>query len=327
MEIQSAIWLPEASHFGNLLESNGIRYAMFGAGALAVHRVMVRPTIDIAFVVDDYKNAIALLQSQPGIVSKNLKKDKDGIQVADFYFQSGVTVQIWDNNLYSLPMSPDTWSRLSGRVVPGYDLIQTISMEDLIVSKVGRYAQQRAESKYEAEKNVRDIASTMAMLPRPDYKYVIQRLKEGARRETSSNSSTIHSLDWYFAREIEVYRSVAESLDFLDKVSEFTTTVLVEARTPPIEYWLLHSLRKKKSLKRFQSDFMLDDKSLALLLKRWEPILQIDADVVIISSKSIQKYIETLGPERLSEYAKRLVYSGKNVVGQKAKGQSADQDI
>jgi len=201
------------------------------------------------------------------------------------------------------------------------------SMEDLIVSKVGRYAQQRAASKYEAEKNVRDIVSTMAMLPRPDYKYVIQRLKEGARRETSSNSSTIHSLDWYFAREIEVYRSVAESLDFLDKVSEFTTTVLVEARTPTIEYWLLHSLRKKKSLKRFQSDFMLDDESLALLLKRWEPILQIDADVVIISSKSIQKYIETLGPERLSEYAKRLVYSGKNVVGQKAKGQSADQDI
>jgi len=143
VEIQSAIWLPEASHFGKLLESNGIRYAMFGAGALAVHRVMVRPTIDIDFVVDDYKNAIALLQNQQGIVSKNLKKDKDGIQVADFYFQSGVTVQIWDNNLYSLPMSPDSWSRLSGRVVPGYDLIQTISMEDLIVffelTKKGRY--------------------------------------------------------------------------------------------------------------------------------------------------------------------------------------------
>ena len=327
VEIQPAIWLPEASRFGNLLESNGIRYAIFGAGALAVHKVMIRPTIDIDFVVDDYRNATALLRDQPGMAGKNLKKEKDGIQVADFYFQSGVTVQIWDNNLYSLPMNADSWMRLGGRAVPGYGLIQAISMEDLIASKVGRYTQQRAEGQYEAEKNVRDIVSAMAALPKPDYKYVIKMLKEGARRETSSNSSTIHSLDWYFVREIQVYRSVAESSGFLDRVSAFTTRVLVEARTPPIEYRLLHSLGKKNSLKRFQSDFMLDDKSLALLLKRWEPILQIDADRVVTSSKSIQKYIETLGPERLSEYAKRMVYSGKNAAGQRTKGRSAGQGI
>src|SRR5690242_8376234 len=98
VEIKPQIWLPAAKYFGDLLESNGIHYAIFGAGALAVHRVMVRPTVDIDYVVDDYQKAVDLLKKQPNKKSQNLEKERDGIQVADFYFNSGVTVQIWDNN-------------------------------------------------------------------------------------------------------------------------------------------------------------------------------------------------------------------------------------
>ena len=98
-EIDTKIWVPEASRFGNLLEFNGIKYAIFGAGALAVQNVTIRPTIDIDFVVDDYDKAISLLKEQPELSSKDLEKERDGIPVADFYFKSGITVQIWDNNM------------------------------------------------------------------------------------------------------------------------------------------------------------------------------------------------------------------------------------
>jgi hypothetical protein len=40
-------------------------------------------------------------------------------------------------------------------------------------------------------------------------------------------------------------------------------------------------------------------------------ILQVNGDNVSTSSKAIQQYVETLEPEVLSEYAKRVVYSGK----------------
>ncbi len=310
-EIPSQIWLPEAYRFGSLLGSNGIRYAIFGAGALAVHKVMVRPTIDIDLVVDEYKKAIALLQDQSGIVDKNLEKEKDGIQVADFHFQSGVTVQIWDNNLYSLPMTDDSWSHVTATIVPGYGPIQSISMEDLIISKVGRYTQQKSDSQYEAEKNVKDIVSTIATLVRPDTKYATQRLKEGARRETSSNSSPIHPLHWYFVREVEVYRREAESLRLHERIQSFISEILSHVKSRSVDHWLLHSLRKNGSIKAFQANFMLDNRLLPSLLKRWGSALQVNGDKVSTSSRAIQQYVETLEPEILSEYAKRIVYSGK----------------
>ena len=310
VEVQPGIWLPEAYRFGNILESNEIRYAMFGAGALAVHNIMVRPTVDIDFVVDEYKKAIGLLKEQPSIASSNLQKEKDGIQVADFYFKSGITVQVWDNNLYSLPMTDDSWSRVTLGPVPGYGSIQSISREDLIVSKVGRYTQQKTGSRYEAEKNVKDIISTIQTLPKPDFKYVIQRLKEGARRETSSGSSKIHRLDWYFVREVEIYQKMAGGFD-QDKIGKFISTILANSKSAPIEYELLHSLRKS-SMSKLKSSFMLDGKSLSLLLDRWKSILKINGDKVSLSSKDIQNYVKTLEPETLSEYAKRIVFSGKN---------------
>ena len=308
-EVNPRIWLPSAYYFGNLLESNKINYAIFGAGSLAVHNVMVRPTVDIDFVVDDYKKAIDLLKQQPNVVSTNLEKEKDGIQVADFYFKSGITVQIWDSNLYSLPMNSDSWSRIVLGQVPGYGTIKSISMEDLIVSKVGRYTQ-RKNRKYEADKNVKDIIATIQTLPKPDFKYVIQRLKEDARRESVSNSK-IHSLDWYFVREVPVYRDVARLMKY-DKIEKFVANVLVNSRSMLIEYELLHSLRKISSMRKFQSGFMLDDKHLARLLKRWKTILHINGDNVKVSSKDIQNYVKT-NPEKLSEYAKNIVYSGKNL--------------
>lgn len=308
-EVRSGTWLPSAHHFGNLLESNKINYAIFGAGSLAVHNVMVRPTIDIDFVVDDYKKTIGLLKQQPNIASSNLKKERDGIQVADFYFKSGLTVQIWDNNLYSLPMNNDSWSRVVLGQVPGYGTIKSISMEDLIVSKVGRYTQ-RKDRKYEADKNVKDIIATIQTLPKPDFKYVIQRLKEGARRESKSNSSKIHSLDWYFVREVPVYRDVARLMKY-DKIEKFVANVLINSRSMSIEHELLHSLRKISSIRKFQSGFMLDNKHLALLLERWKTILQINGDNVKVSSKDIQNYVKT-NPETLSEYAKNIAYSRKN---------------
>lgn len=310
VEVNPGIWLPSVYYFGNLFESNNINYAIFGAGSLAVHNVMVRPTIDIDFVVDDYKKAIDLLKQQQNIASSDLEKERDGIQVVDFYFKSGITVQIWDNNLYSLPMNDNSWSRTVLGQVPGYGTIKSISMEDLIVSKVGRYIQQRKGSEYEADKNVKDIVATIETLPKPDFKYVIQRLKEGARRESTSNSSKIHGLDWYFVREVSVYLDVARLMRY-DKIEKFVANVLVNSRSMLIEYELLHSLRKMSSIRKFQSKFMLDEKHLVLLLKRWKTILNINGDKVKVSSKDIQNYVDT-NPEKLSEYAKNIVYSGKN---------------
>lgn len=310
-EVPSKIWIPEAYRFSSLLGSNNIKYAIFGAGSLAVHNVIVRPTIDIDLVVDDYDKAVMLLNEQPGIIGKELGREKDGIQVGDFHFQTGVTVQIWDNNLYSLPMTDESWSRVAARPVPGYGLIPSISMEDLIISKVGRYTQKRSGSQYEADKNAQDVVSAMAALSRPDIKYAIKRLKEGARRERSSKASPIHPLDWYFVREIEVYRRAAESLGLLDRIQAFVSGILSHAQTRSIEYWLLHSLRKNGSIKAFQASFILDDNSVTVLLKRWGTLLEIGTDKVSTSSKTIQTYVETLEPETLSEYAKRLVYSGK----------------
>lgn len=308
-EVQPRIWLPSAYYFGNLFESNKIRYAIFGAGALAVHNVMIRPTIDIDFVVDDYDKAVNLLKEQPDIISSNLQKDKDGIQVADFYFKSGIIVQVWDNSLYSLPMNDFSWSHIILGQVPGYGTIRCVSMEDLIVSKVGRYTQQRKESQYEADKNVKDIVATIQTLVKPDFKYIIERLKEGARRESTSNSSKIHRLDWYFVREVQVYLNSAQMMD-QSRVGKFIANVLVDSRSMQIEYWLLHSLRKIGSKAKFQSSFMLDEKHLAVLLKRWESILQVSGDHVRLSSKDIQNYVKTR-PEALPEYGKRIAYSAK----------------
>jgi len=310
VEIKPQIWLPAAQQFGNLLESNNIRYAIFGAGALAVHGVMVRPTVDVDYVVEDYQKAVDLLKKQPGKKSQNLEKERDGIQVADFYFNSGVTIQIWDNNLYSLPMTDESWSRVVLRPVPGYGNIKTITMEDLMTSKVGRYTQQIADNKYESIKNVMDILATMQTIAQPDFKYVIQRLKEGARREHVRHSSKIYPLDWYFVREVEIYRKAAEKMN-RDKIGAFIAKILVTSKSVSIEYELLHNLRRSGNLNEFQSNFMLDDKSLSVLLQRWKSILKIEGNKVNISSKDIQEYVKTLGPEEVSEYAKRIIFSGK----------------
>lgn len=310
-EVPAQVWLPEAYRFGIMLGCNDIRYAIFGAGALAVYNVMIRPTVDIDIVVNDYNKAITLLTEQSGIVEKNLTKDKDGIPVADFHFQTGVTVQIWDNNLYSLPMTSESWSHINARPVPGYDLIMAVSMEDLLVSKIGRYTQQKSDSQYEADKNAKDIVSTMSILLRPDTKYVIRRLREGARRERSSNASTIHSLDWYFVREVEVYGKIAEVLGLKDNIQALISAVLSHAETRSIEYWLLHNLRKKGSVREFQTSFMLDSKSLSILMKRWKTVVTLNGDKVSTSARLIQDYIVTLQPEPRTEYARKLAFSGK----------------
>ena len=126
-EIESKIWIPSASYYGNILSSKDIRYAIFGAGALAVQNIMVRPTTDIDFVVKDYDNAISIMKEQSNIKSINLQKERDGIQVADFYFETGITIQIWDNNMYSLPMTEESWSRVLLKSIGGYDSIYSIS--------------------------------------------------------------------------------------------------------------------------------------------------------------------------------------------------------
>lgn len=309
-EIENRIWVPSASHYGNVLSSKDITYAIFGAGALAVQNVMIRPTIDIDFVVDDYKKAISVMKEQLGIKSSNLQKERDGIQVADFYFESGITIQIWDNNMYSLPMTEESWSRIVLKSIGGYDSIYSISMEDIIVSKVGRHTQQLSGNDYEAKKNARDIVATIQALTKPDYKYVIQRLSEGARRETVSGSSSIHNLNWYFGKEVEIYQKISESMDG-EKIRKFVGTVLTQSKSADMEYWMLHSIRKGKSIKKFKSDFMLDEKNYSVLQERWNSFLEIDGDDVRVTSKQIQDYYNSLKPEQVSEYAKQLIYSGK----------------
>jgi len=56
---------------------------------------------------------------------------------------------------------------------------------------------------------------------------------------------------------------------------------------------------------------MLDEKNYSILLDRWKSILEINGDKVTISSKQIQEYVKSLKPETLSEYAKKLIFSGK----------------
>lgn len=309
-EIDTKIWIPEASRFGGILYSNGIKYAIFGAGALAVQNVMIRPTIDIDFVVENYDKAVSIMREQPNLKSANLQKERDRIQVADFYFQSGITIQIWDNNMYSLPMTDESWERTVFKPVGGYNSIWSISIEDLIVSKVGRYSQQFKENKYEANKNVKDIIATIQTLTKPDYKYIIQRLDEGARRETLGKFSRIHNLNWYFIKEVETYKKMAESFDG-EKTGKFISTILVQSKSQSIDYWMLHSLRKGKSIKKFKTDFMLDEKNWKILLNKWKSILKIDGDKVSVSSRNIQKYVESLKQEMVSDYAKKLIFSGK----------------
>lgn len=310
-EIPPTVWLQTAFDFGNLFESNGVRYAIFGAGALAAHNVMIRPTVDVDYVVNDYQRAISLLQARPDVESKNLQKERDGIQVADFYFKSGVTVQIWDNNLYSLPMTDDSWSHVVLLPIPGYGAIKSISMEDLIVSKVGQYTQRLGDDKHEANKNLNDICAAIHVLSNPDLQYVIKRLSEGARRENVLHSSMTHLLNWYFVREVEAYKKSSDVLDS-NRIRKFVSKVLVTSRSQAIEYYLLHNLRKNGILSKFQTDFMLDDKSLLTLLKRWKSILKVDGDRVHISAKAIQHYVETLPAETMSDYAKQIIFSGKN---------------
>lgn len=72
----------------------------------------------------------------------------------------------------------------------------------------------------------------------------------------------------------------------------------------------MHALRKIGSKAKFQSSFMLDERHLAALLKRWESILQVNGDQIRLSSKDIQNYVKTR-PEALSEYDKRIAHSGK----------------
>lgn len=314
VEVQPSVWLPEASRFGKLLQANGIRYAIFGAGALATSEIMVRPTIDVDFVVDDYTKAVALLNTQIGMDRKNLKEDKDGIQVADFHFTSGVTIQIWKNNLYSLPMTDESWSRVTIRNVPGYGAVYGISIEDLIISKVGRYTQQKSESQYEADKNVKDIVTAMSVVKRPDINYAISRLKEGARRESSSAASKIHPLTWYFVREVQVYGKAVKDLEEekIRRVCKFISSIIVNSKSRTIEYWLLTCLRKDGGdIKKLQQSFYLDDSSLETLLERWKQFFHIGGHKVTLSAKDIESYLKRLLPEELSDYAKHLAYSGK----------------
>jgi hypothetical protein len=301
-------WLPEAYRFGEILGTNKIKYAIFGAGSLAAHQIITRPTIDIDFVVDDYPKAIKLIEDQPNLSSKNLKKDNDGIPVADFHFNSGVSVQIWNRNLYSLPMNSLSWQKASIRTIPGYGNLWTISVEDIIVSKVGRYSQQRYQNKNEANKNILDILLTIIALKRPDYRYIIERLKEGARKESSS-SSALHSLDWFFIREIEPYNEKIGKIDY-EKVSQFVSKIVMSIRSREVEYYLLNSLRKLKNIKKFQQRFMLNDKSLITLLQRWK-FIEINNNQATLTSKEIQIYLDTLPKNNISDYYKQILYSGK----------------
>lgn len=314
IEVQPSVWLPEASRFGSLLQTNGIRYAIFGAGALATNDIMVRPTIDVDFVVDDYPKAVALLSSQAGIESKNLKEDKDGIQVADFHFTSGVTIQIWDNSLYSLPMTDESWSRVMLKSVPGYGFVYSISIEDLIISKVGRYTQQRSGGQYEVDKNIKDIVSAMSVLKKPDINYAASRLKEGARRELSSAASKIHPLTWYFVREVQVYGKAAGGLEEekIERVRKFIASILMASKSRTIEYWLLTCLRKGGGdIKKFQQSFYLDQKSLGPLLERWGQFFRVEGDKVILTARDIESYVDRLPAEKSPDYARQLAYLGK----------------
>lgn len=305
-----SIWLPEATRFGNILRSNQITYAIFGAGALAAHNILTRPTIDIDFVVKEYPKAVSLISGQPDLKSKAVEDDKDGISVADFHFKSGVSVEIWDQNLYSLPMNDFSWSRTVLRDIPGSGTLVSVSPEDIIVSKIGRFHQQKNKNETtEADKTIKDILATIIFLQKPDYKYIIERMKEGARRE-SSKSSHIRNLNWFFVREVEDYRQKLNGFKY-EKVSNFVSHLLSSIRSQEVEYYLLHRLRKEKSIGKFQTRFMLNDKSLSILLKRWN-FIDVSDDNITLTSRTIDAYIKRLTNTKHSEYYEKILCTKKS---------------
>ena len=92
---------------------------------------------------------------------------------------------------------------------------------------------------------------------------------------------------------------------------QFIVLILVKTKSYPIEYWMLHSLRKVQSISKFKSDFMLDEENYSVLQQRWDSILDIDGDKVIINAKDIQEHMKSLKPKPQSDYAKKLIHSGK----------------
>ena len=94
-------------------------------------------------------------------------------------------------------------------------------------------------------------------------------------------------------------------------MKKFISTILVQSKSLDMEYWMLHSIRKGKSLMKFKSDFTLDEKNYSILLKRWKSFLEIEGDYVKVTSKQIQDYIKSFKPEPISPYAKKLIFSGK----------------
>lgn len=306
-ENKPSVWIPTAIKITNMLEENKIQYAIFGAAALAAHDIIIRPTIDIDIVVDenDYENSCQIMKEKPGLIKSNTEKDKDRIQVADFYYNDGTCVQIWKNNLYSLNMDNDSWSRILSRYISGYDdPIKTICIEDLIVSKIGRYYQQQKSNGYEANKNINDILFSIKSLKSPDYPYIIKRLKEGARRETTRGNSRVHSLDWYFIREMEIYKK--RSPRSRKEIENFVSKVIVDADSDLIEYYLLKEFKRIHSWKDFQEFFMLNIKAIERLKTRWKTILS-DKNGDEINPTQFSYYIKKLRSGPKSAYAKKLI--------------------
>ncbi|ABK77513.1 hypothetical protein CENSYa_0881 [Cenarchaeum symbiosum A] len=297
------VWIPAALHYGRLMESGGLRYAVFGSAAMAAHGALVRPTIDIDFVAEDYGGSVGLMKEQPGLCSSNLERDADNIQVADFHFTGGINVQIWDNNLYSLYMTDESWGRTVAGMLSDGEAISSVSIEDLIVSKAGRYVPYRFYDPKEVQKSVADVVAAMETAENPDLEYVVRRMMEGARRALPQGK--IYPIDWFFVREAESCIQLARAQGYT-RAKKFVFDVLSGLCTASSEYFLLYSLREEGSVSRFQKKFDMDDGFLQNVLGRWKDVVAIDGDVASASHASIRRYTQGLPGSKSSEYARGL---------------------
>lgn len=244
----------------------------------------------------------------------DITEDNDGIPVADFHFKDGIDVQIWKDNLYSLPMNKDSWARVVSKNIDN-NYLRVISIEDLIISKVGRYIQYKnANNTREAEKNIIDIIAAISYNKKYrvlDYGYMAKRLKEGARREKPTQNSKIHCLDWFFIRESISYLEFAKRKKFdINYISSIISSIILYLNTQEVNKYLLQKLYEIKDINKFKDYFMFNDTVINKFLEIWKEIVKIDDGISLVGD--VNEFIKKL-PKCDERYKRKLVYSGKKV--------------
>ncbi len=303
-KIDSTVWIPKLNQGLAVLNENKIRYALFGAPAMAAHDILVRPTKDVDVVVETDKNqASELLAKKTGWMhAHKIKPDEDAELVIDFSTQ--IFFEVWENKLYTVPMTEEAWKRVQPTAM-GY----AICKEDIVASKVGRFLQ----SGKRKDTDLNDIAATLLASKDLDYGYLANRLVEGERRE-KLETGTVWNLTWYFIRELPNYFEELKKLAKGEQkarstLTDFVSNILSRLTAKEAEHRILDYCRKKTSTQpELQHEFFINDATAKLLLRKWEDAgaVQLKEGKIHFNSKKAKEY-ESKMPGEPTRFAKERV--------------------